>query len=257
MEPRDDSSATGAQTRALELLGAAKPYRFTAGRKERMWFRMMPLARGRSRRLSRPLIATGILTALLGGTAIAGGALGYWPAWAIGAYARLLPSLFLSQPVAPTMPTVVSSRMGGRGARSGVPGGGSDVATAASEQTSAGQDQVIAAAETPPRHDAGTWTRARHAVRMLPTDDVTQVAAALRALRQNRDPSRARDLLNGYLLAHPAGVLAEEALAISIEAALAAHDGDAPTLAARYLRLYPRGYFRSLSRDVIASSPER
>ena len=101
------------------------------------------------------------------------------------------------------------------------------------------------------------WTRARHGAHMLPTDDVTQVAAALRALRQNRDPSRARALLNGYLLAHPAGVLAEEALAISIEAALAAHDSDAPTLAARYLRLYPRGYFRSLSRDVIASSPER
>jgi hypothetical protein len=257
MEPRDDSSATGAQTRALKLLGAAKPYRVTAGRKERMWFRMMPLSRGRSRRLSRPLIATGILTALLGGTAIAGGALGYWPAWAIGVYARLLPSLSLSQPAALTMPTVASSRMGGTGARFKVSGAGNNVATAASGQTSAVRDQAIAVAETRPRHDAGAWTRARHGAHMLPTDDVTQVAAALRALRQNRDPSRARALLNGYLLAHPAGVLAEEALAISIEAALAAHDRDAPTLAARYLRLYPRGYFRSLSRDVIASSPER
>lgn len=255
-EARDNVDATLAEQRAIELLGAAKRYRVTAGRKERMWLRLMPLSGRGSRRLSRPLLATGVLTALLGGSAIAGGALGYLPAWTIGLYARLLPGLALNQPSAATMPTFVSGLRGPK-ARSRAAGDGGNAAMAAGEQAVAGQGPAAAQAETSSRRDAGPSTRARHSPRMLPTDDVTQVAAALRALRQDRDPSRARALLNSYLVAHPAGVLAEEALAISIEAALAAHDGDAPTLAARYLRLYPRGYFRSLSRDVIASSPDR
>ena len=55
---------------------------------------------------------------------------------------------------------------------------------------------------------------------------------------------RARALLARYLGRHPNGALAEEALALSIEAAVAHHDADAAALGARYLQRYPAGPFR-------------
>jgi hypothetical protein len=58
---------------------------------------------------------------------------------------------------------------------------------------------------------------------------------------------RARALLARYLGRHPNGALAEEALALSIEAAVAHHDGDAAALGARYLQRYPAGPFRALA----------
>ena len=64
---------------------------------------------------------------------------------------------------------------------------------------------------------------------------------------------RARALLDTYLGQHPGGALAEEALALSIEAAVAHGDSDAGSLADRYLRLYPAGPFRSLARQTLAS----
>ena len=75
---------------------------------------------------------------------------------------------------------------------------------------------------------------------------------AMRALRRQSDPARARVLLGRYLQQHPNGALAEEALAMSIEAAAAAHDGDAPALARRYLRIYPSGPFRSVALQALA-----
>jgi hypothetical protein len=194
------------------------------------------------------LIATGILTALLGGTAIADGALGRWPAWAVGFYGRLIPRLALNlSPAPPVVPVLSKARTLA----------GENNAEIAATAAAPGQGQTPGATEISPRHGATSWTRAKHTIRSLPSDDVTQVASALRALRQNKDPVRARILLNGYLAEHPAGVLAEEALAISIESALAAHDPDAPVLAARYLRLYPKGFFRTLSQDVVARSEQR
>jgi hypothetical protein len=77
----------------------------------------------------------------------------------------------------------------------------------------------------------------------------------MRALRVERNPVRARVLLSRYLADHPAGNLAEEALALSIEAALAHHDGDVAALANRYLRLYPRGSFQTLARDALVAQP--
>ena len=69
----------------------------------------------------------------------------------------------------------------------------------------------------------------------------------MRALRLDHNPVRARALLATYLERHPNGALAEEALALTIEAAVAHHDGDAAALGARYLRRYPAGPFRALA----------
>jgi len=79
------------------------------------------------------------------------------------------------------------------------------------------------------------------------------VLAAVRALRRDHNPVRARALLNVYLSAHPDGALVEEALAISIEAAVANRDADANILAIRYLRVYPGGPFHGLAERALAA----
>ena len=72
----------------------------------------------------------------------------------------------------------------------------------------------------------------------------------MRALRLDQDPVRARALLARYLDRHPNGALAEEALALSIEAAMAHHDADAAALAVHYFRRYPAGPFCALAREA-------
>ena len=67
---------------------------------------------------------------------------------------------------------------------------------------------------------------------------------AMRALRREGQPERASMLLDDYLQRHPTGSLAEEALALSIEAASARGDARARELAERYLARYPTGRFR-------------
>ena len=87
------------------------------------------------------------------------------------------------------------------------------------------------------------------------SEDTSTVSAAMRALRVERNPVRARGLLARYLAEHPNGNLAEEALAMSIEAAVAHHDADVAALASRYLRVYPHGSFQSLARQALAAQP--
>jgi hypothetical protein len=80
------------------------------------------------------------------------------------------------------------------------------------------------------------------------SEDAAQVVQAIGELRNHGDASKASALLADYLLAHPAGVLAEDALALSIEAAAARHD---PSAAAdygrRYLRQFPNGRYRPVA----------
>jgi hypothetical protein len=83
-------------------------------------------------------------------------------------------------------------------------------------------------------------------------EDTTIVLEAMRALRLQHNPVRARALLARYLDRYPNGTLAEEALAMSIEAAVAHQDADAATLASRYLSRYPNGPFHGLARQTLA-----
>src|SRR5207244_3366230 len=66
------------------------------------------------------------------------------------------------------------------------------------------------------------------------SEDTSAVSAAMRALRVERDPAHARRLLAKYLSQYPKGSLAEEALAMTIEAAIAERDPDVAGVAARY-----------------------
>ena len=91
-----------------------------------------------------------------------------------------------------------------------------------------------------------------HRARTLKSEDPSLVVSAIQALRQDRDPERAGRLLAAYLRTHPRGALAEEAVALSIEAADARHSPAAATFAERYLREYPQGRFCSAAERVLA-----
>jgi hypothetical protein len=81
--------------------------------------------------------------------------------------------------------------------------------------------------------------------------DANLVSDALRALRAERAPDKASQLLARYLRLHPDGLLAEDALALAIEAAAARRDHAAGQLGASYLARYPQGRFRGLASEAV------
>jgi hypothetical protein len=83
-------------------------------------------------------------------------------------------------------------------------------------------------------------------------DEVALVHSAFAALRREADARKALRLVDRYLRAHPEGKLAEEALALSIEALTALGDPRAATRAARYLLSYPDGQFRDAAQRARA-----
>jgi hypothetical protein len=72
---------------------------------------------------------------------------------------------------------------------------------------------------------------------------VDKVVRAVSRLRKEGDPAGALELLSAYRREYPRGMLAEEALALSIEASAALDDRQARALAEEYIRLYPHGRF--------------
>lgn len=84
-----------------------------------------------------------------------------------------------------------------------------------------------------------------------PPSDVARVHEAAKALRRDGDPERALHLLerSGGRISGP---LAEEALALRIEASLAKRDGRQGKLAALYLTQYPSGRYRDLAKKALA-----
>ena len=85
-----------------------------------------------------------------------------------------------------------------------------------------------------------------------PPSDVARVHEAAKALRHEGDPERALQLLErpGTRISGP---LAEEALALRIEASIAKGDGRQAKLAAAYLAQYPNGRYRELAKKALAS----
>lgn len=83
-------------------------------------------------------------------------------------------------------------------------------------------------------------------------EDPTKVAEAVRALRKQGDAARAQQLLDQYLRTNPRGALAEDALALSIEAAAARKDPRAVDYAKRYLARYPNGRFRGVAERALS-----
>jgi hypothetical protein len=238
----EDAGATSAASNswALDLLRGAAPYTAPAGRKQRVQLSLGHVPARRAPLLVRVAVA-GLV--LFGCGAIASAALGrarsgHWPVWMAQAYERLVPSA-APVPRAPAAPALRPAPV-----------------------PSSPPPAIALASPPAPRatRDPVPAFRARRAApapiaAVAPTEDTAPVLDAMRALRLERNPVRARALLARYLERHPTGTLAEEALAISIEAAVAHHDADAAALGARYLRLYPLGPFRSLARQTLAGAP--
>ena len=233
---------------ALGLLRGAEPYRAPAGRKQRVQLRL-----GHTPRRYAPLVLRLAVMALVlcGGAAIVSAALGDWPGWMARAYERVV-----GKPPAGHTPT--RARAPRRGAAlNEAPSGEASPSdmpppVAGSEiQTQVPDAPIARAPETRLQRDA-IAPRSRRAAASTPAvgEDTSAVSAAMRALRVERNPARARGLLARYLSEHPNGNLAEEALAMSIEAAIAHHDADVADLASRYLRTYPQGSFQTLARQA-------
>lgn len=87
--------------------------------------------------------------------------------------------------------------------------------------------------------------------RAASASEAALVHRAVKELRSGGDPERARRLLSRYRAANPAGELAEEALVLSIEAAVAQGDPDAKRLARQYLAEYPNGRFAAAARRAL------
>ena len=219
-----------------DLLRSREPYRAPPGRKQRLL-----LGLGRSERPRAPLVlrAAVVAAVLVGCGAVASAALGPWRGWIGRAYDRLVPR------PAPVAAPVVTERP--------------RVHKAAAVPPPPPVAVVPVAPSPSPPASPISAPRIHHAVAAaLPApppprsaeQDTELVAEGLRALRLDHDPPHARALLGAYLTRHPSGALAEEALALSIEAAVSHHDPDAATLAARYLQRYPSGPFRALAQQA-------
>jgi hypothetical protein len=116
----------------------------------------------------------------------------------------------------------------------------------------AGAMAPVAAPEAAPVPASDPVENTEARVAAAPPEEAALVLAGLRALRRQHDPTQAGVLLARYLNRFPQGVLAQEALAIAIEAAQARGDRQtAAQLAARYLERFPAGRFVHLARKTV------
>ena len=250
------------------LVRSTGPYKSPPGRKQRV---LLSLGRSNAPRraplILRPVIVAGVL---VGCGAFASAAIGPWRGWIGRAYERLVPS---SERVAAAPERARTHRLvtghamsvGAQTLAVATPPGES-APPFASVPPSVSPPSVSPPSVSPPSVSppSGTLLRVRHAAplssarqeardreeardRDLQEQETQIVLAGMRALRVDHDPVHARGLLARYLERRPNGALAEEALALTIEAAVAHHDGDAAALGARYLRRYPAGPFRALA----------
>jgi hypothetical protein len=256
--PRRLTEESGVDPWLVGLVRSTGPYKSPPGRKQRV---LLSLGRSNVRRaplVLRPVIVAGVL---IGCGALASAAIGPWRGWIGRAYQQLVPT---AAPVAVSLEPIRTHRLVDR---HGVAAAAQALAVAAPPAESplpdvASPDAPVSSREriAPPRlrHETPP-AAAREETRREETkqeaardrgreDQETQsVLAGMRALRVEHDPVRARGLLARYLERHPNGALAEEALALTIEAALAHQDDDAAALGARYLRRYPGGPFKELA----------
>jgi hypothetical protein len=100
--------------------------------------------------------------------------------------------------------------------------------------------------------DATTTAPPSRPVPLLDPQESLLVHAAVRALRVDGRTSRARALLSEYLSRFPHGALAEDAVALQIEAAMAERDATAARRwATRYVNDFPSGRFHAVADSVL------
>jgi type IV secretory pathway VirB10-like protein len=225
-----------------DLIRASEPVVVTPARKQRVLNRVLlrETTRRRARsRLLRPVFVLGVIS-LAGATAAATIGRRAWIEGRAQTNAR------------PVDPVALAARPRHAHPKPVVP-------VAANETADQLLDEPEAAAPAPSRPTPRTLRRPAHVASRAhaarSSEDPSRVFDAIQALRTDRDPARASRLLAEYLARYPHGALAEEAVALSIEAAAARHSPSAATFAERYLREYPRGRFRHTAEQALEHTP--
>jgi hypothetical protein len=229
----DGDESPSLRGRAIELLQSLDDFQVPIGGKQRLLLRLGQGWRGRRLAWLRPIVVGAFLIGI-GGGAIASAALTDWPVWIVRSYRKLMSTSAGS----PALPPASERRTGSKPART-------DLGPVAAEP-------ALAPPVPAPARRATAEVHSRRPAADAPPNDALLVVDATRALRVERDPRRARALASRYLERQPTGALADEALAICIEAAIDHHDPDTAALSARYLAQFPRGSFRGLAERALA-----
>jgi hypothetical protein len=222
------------EARAIELLRAAEPFQAPPGCKSRVRARLL------EQRLTRPVGVLGAAPVFALVLLVAGASAAFGRQWIMASYRAFTERAVRS--VSPAPSVAPESRM-----RVKTSGPQNEVAKAASSGASALPVPASAPASSVPQA-RGEVSRPK--TRASEPDWL--VFDAMRALRREGQPERASMLLDDYLRRHPGGALAEEALALSIEAATMRGDPRARALADRYLARYPTGRFRRVAEHARA-----
>lgn len=222
----EDSVSDASAQWALSLLRETTPYQSPPGRKERAWLAQP------AERLYRPAklrLAFAVAALVVCGFCTSA-ALAQWPAWLAHALDSIVPGAPSATPAAPAQ--------GPRHALGERPALPSLLPPPAADPVVLPQPQIA--------DETASVARPKRATKAASPEGLGLLLDAMRALRVEQNPARARALLTAYLDRHPKGELSEEALVMLVEAAVAHHDSDAQSLVARYYKLYPRGVFRGL-----------
>ena len=228
-----------------DLIRASEPVVVTPARKQhvlnRVLLRQTTRRRARSR-LLRPVFVLGVIS-LAGATAAATIGRRAWIERRAQTNAR------------PAEPVALAARPRHTHPKPAVPAASDETAEAAEQLA----DEPLATAPPSPRPAPRALRRPAHVASRAraahSSEDPSRVFDAIQALRTDRDPARAGRLLAEYLARYPHGALAEEAVALSIEAAAARHSASAATFAERYLREYPHGRFRHTAEQALEHTP--
>ncbi|HVV16498.1 MAG TPA: hypothetical protein VHH90_04780 [Polyangia bacterium] len=237
MERLSEGNPVGGTAEAdlIEAIGSIEPVATSDARQQRILAAVLARAQTRRRRVNgaiflRPAIAGAVL--VMAGAATAAATVGH--GWVARGWHRLTAPPAAVAPAAPP-PRVVH-------ARPPAPAVAPPAAEPASEAT--------APAEGPLRPPV---PRASARVSPARGEDPSALVAAVRALRSEHDAQRAAGLLDTYRRTYPHGALAEEALALQIEAAANMKSPRAAAYAEQYLRTYPNGRFRQSARQALAA----
>jgi hypothetical protein len=122
--------------------------------------------------------------------------------------------------------------------------GAADSAPRAGDEGVANEEHAQALVPESGSEEQATGEDQKHIARQRAAD-TELVRQAVKALRRDRDPARAARLLESVYTRESDGVLAEEVMALRVEAALARKNGQARNYAQQYLARYPQGRYRA------------
>lgn len=250
----DPLSSTEAE--AIALLRSLEPYHPTAGMRQRVRVRLVSLDRVKPVPFFRPAFVVALLLLAAGASAAIGGVLimrrqnATSAGGSAAAKAMPLPRL--------RVPKALGERDWDANHPSAVPPTRSDdlplvrglrVAKPLRHSVRPHEFSMSHAAAIP-ADAVGRGESAKAVENVKQSEDVKLVFDAMRALRRDGQPDVASRQLEEYLRRFPGGSLAEEALALAIEAASVRGDPRAKDLASRYLARYPSGRFQKAAERV-------